>query len=113
MLKLEVIRRLLTRNLCKLVEKDIELGMFMFQTSKLAYSSFCCILCRGLQVVDSVISCRSSMCCCCLQRIDALFKFGDFGLSICKLLQQAVKITRNACKPLAFSTCDALCDDLF
>ena len=111
--ELEVIRRLLTRNLCKLVEKDITLRKFMFQTSKFAYSSLCCILRRGLQCVDSVINCRSSVCCCCLQRIDALLQFDDLRLSICKLLRQAVKITRNAWKQLTFSTCDALCDQLF
>ena len=73
--------------MCKLVEKDITLRKFMFQTSKFAYSSLCCILRRGLQSVDSVISCRSSICCCCLQRINALFQFDYLGLSICKLLR--------------------------
>ena len=85
----------------------------MLYASKFAYSSLSCILRRGLQSVDSVISCRSSTCCCCLQRIDALFQFDDLCLSICKLLRQAVKITENAWKPLTFSTCDALCDELF
>ena len=63
--------------------------------------------------MDLVISCGSSICCCCLQHIDALFQFDDLGLSICKLLRQAVKIKRNAWKPLTFSTCDALCDERF
>ena len=111
--KLQVIRRLLTRNSCKFVEKDLKLRQFMLYASKLAYSSASCILRRGLQSVNSVISCRSSTCCCCLQRIDALFQFADLGLNICKLLRQAVKITRNAWKPLTFLTCDALCDERF
>ena len=81
----------------------------MHQASKFAYSSLSCILWRGLQSVHSVISWRSSICCCCLQRIDALFQFDDLGLSICKLLRQAVRIMRNAWKPLTLSTCDALC----
>ena len=111
--KLEVIRRLLTRNSCKFVGKDITLRQFVLQGSKFAYSSLSCIRCRRLQRFDSVISCRSSICCCCLHRIDALFQFNDLGLSICKLLRQAGKITRNAWKPLTFSTCDALCDEPF
>ena len=41
--KLEVTRRLLTRNSCKFVEKDITLRKFMFQASKLGYCSLCCI----------------------------------------------------------------------
>ena len=85
----------------------------MLYASKFAYSSLSCIFCRGLQSVDSVISCCSSTCCCCLQRIDALFKFDDLGLSICKLLQTAVKITGETRRPLAFSTCDAPCDEFF
>ena len=112
MCKLEMTRRLLTRKLCKLVEKGITLQNFMFKASKFAYCSLCCILCRGLQNVDSVIIRRSSNYCRCLQRIDALFQFDDFGLSICKVLRQAVKISRHAWKPLAFSTCDALSDEL-
>ena len=85
----------------------------MLYASKFAYSSLSCILRRVLQSVDSVVSCRSSTCCCCLQRIDALFQFDDLGLSIYKLLRTAVKITRETGKPLAFSTCDALCDERF
>ena len=111
--KLEVIQRLWTRDLCKLVQKDITLRKFISQASKFAYCSLCSILRRGLQNVDAVISCRSSICCRCLQRIAALLQFDDLGLSICKLLRQAVKIARHAWKPLAFSTCDALCDELF
>ena len=71
---LEVTRRLLTRNLCKLVEKDITLRKFMFQGWKFGYCSLRCILRRGLQNVNPLISCRSSICCCCLQRIDALLR---------------------------------------
>ena len=111
--ELEVVRRLLTRNLCHLVEKDIRLRKFMFQVSKFTYCCFGCILRRGLQNVDSVISCRSGICCRRLQRIDALLQFDDLGFSFCKLLRQAVKIKRYAWKPLAFSTCNALCDELF
>ena len=85
----------------------------MLYASKFAYSSLSCILRRGLQSVNSVFSCRSSTCCCCLQRIDALFQLDDLGLCICKLLLTAVKITRETWKPLAFSTCDALCDEHF
>ena len=85
----------------------------MLYASKFAYSSLSCTFRRGLQSVDSVISCCSSTCCYCLQRIDALFQFHDRGLSICKLLRTAVKITRETWKPLAFSTCDALCDERF
>ena len=69
--KLEVTRRLLTRNLCKFFEKDITLRKLVFQASKFAYCRLRCILGRGLQNVDLVISCRSSTCCRCLQRIDA------------------------------------------
>ena len=82
----------------------------MLYVSKFAYSSLSCIFRGGLQSVDWVINCCSSTRCCCLQRIDVLFQFDDLGLSICKLLRTAVKITREAWKPLAFSTCDALCD---
>ena len=85
----------------------------MLYALKFAYSSLSCILCRGLQSVNSVMSFCSSTCCCCLQRIDALFLFDDLGLSICKLLRTAVKITRETSKPLACSTCDALCDERF
>ena len=112
-LKLQVTQRLLMRNLFKLVEKDITLQQMMVQAWNLTHCCFCCILHRGLQNVDSVISCRSGICCSCLQRINALLQFDDSGLSFCKLLRQAVKIKRCACKPLAFSTCDALCDELF
>ena len=42
-----------------------------------------------------------------------LFLFDDLGLSICKLLRTAVKITRETWKTPAFSTCDALCDEPF
>ena len=86
---------------------------FMLYASKFAYSSLSCILRRGLQSVNPVISCGSSTCCCCLQRIDALFQFDDLGWSIYKLLRTAVKIPRETWKPLAFSTCDALCDEPF
>ena len=85
----------------------------MLYASKFVCSSLSCIFRQGLQSVDSVISCCSSTCCCCLQTIDAVFQFDDLGLSICKLLGTAVKITRETWKPLAFSTCDALCDERF
>ena len=50
----------------------------MLYAPKFAYSSLSCIFRRGLQSVDSVISCCSSTCCCCLQCIDALFQFNWF-----------------------------------
>ena len=111
--KLEVVRRWLTRSSYKFVEQGITLRQFMLYASKFVCSSLSCISCRGLQSVDSVISCCSSTCCCCLQTIDAVFQFDDLGLSICKLLRTAVKITRETWKPLAFWTCDALCDEPF
>ena len=111
--KLEVVRRWLARSSYKFVEQGITLRQFMLYASKFAYSGLSCISRRGLQSVDSVISCCSSTCCCCLQRIDALFQFNDLGLSICKLLRTAVKMTRQTWKPLGFSTFDALCDEPF
>ena len=50
-------------NLCKLVEEHITMRKFMLQASKFTYCCLCCILRRGLQNVDSVISCRSGICC--------------------------------------------------
>ena len=55
--------RVVDSKLWKLVEKDITLRKFMFQASKVAYCCLCCILRRGPQNVDSVFSCRSSICC--------------------------------------------------
>ena len=70
---------MLTQNSCKFVEKDITLRQFMLYASKFACSSLSCILRQGLQSVDSGISCRSSTGCCCLQRMDALFRFDDLA----------------------------------
>ena len=102
-------------NTTRVCLKALEKHFFLLApyASKFAYSSLSCILRPGLQGVNSEVSCCSSTCCCCLQRIDALFQFDDLGLSICKLLRTAVKITRETWKPLAFSTCDALCNELF
>ena len=110
--KLDVVRRWWTRSSYKFVEKSVTLRQFMFYASKFICSSLSCIFVRGLQGIDALASCCCSTCCCCLQYIDALFKFDNFGLSICKLLRTAVKITRETWKPLAFSTSDALCDEL-
>ena len=85
----------------------------MLYASKLICSALSCIFRRGLQGIDALTSCCSSTCCCCLQCLDALFQFDNFGLSICKLLRTAVKITRETWKPLAFSTSDALWNELF
>ena len=89
------------------------LRQVMLYASEFVYSNLSCIFRRGLQSVDSAISCCSSTCWCGLQTIDAVFQFDDLCLSICKLLGTAVKITRETWKPLAFSTCDALCDERF
>ena len=102
-----------TRSSYKFVEHGITLRQFMLYASKFVFSSLSCIFRRGLQSVDSVTSCCCTTCCCCLQCIDALFQFDALGLSICKLLQTAVKIRGETWKPLAFPTCDALCDELF
>ena len=78
-----------------------------------ALASCCCsTCCCRLQCIDALFSCCGSTCCCCLQYIDALFQLDNFGLSIRKLLRTAVKITGETWKPLAFSTSDALCDEL-
>ena len=110
--KLDVVRRWWTRGSYKFVEKSVTLRQFMFYASKIICSSLSCIFRRGLQGIDALASCCCSTCCCCLQYIDALFQFDNFGLSIRKLLRTAVKITRETWKPLAFSTSDALCDEL-
>ena len=101
-----------TRSSYKFVEKSVTLRQFLFYASKFICSSLRCIFRRGLQGIDALASCCCSTCCCCLQYIDALFQFDNFGLSICKLLRTAVKITRETWKPLTFSTSDALCDEL-
>ena len=128
--KLDVVRRWWTRSSYKFVKKSVTLRQFKFYASKLICSSLSCIFRRGLQgidalascccstcccrlqCIDALFSCCGSTCCCCLQYIDALFQFDNFGLSIRKLLRTAVKITRETWKPLAFSTSDALCDEL-
>ena len=56
-----MILRLLARNSYEFIEKGITLRQFMLYASNFAYSSLSCILRRGLQSVDSVISCRSSL----------------------------------------------------
>ena len=113
MWKLEVVQRWWTQNSYKFVEEGITLRQFMLYASKFVCSSLSCIFRRGLQSVNSVISCCGSTCGRCLQSIDAVFQFDDLGLSILKLPRTAVKITRETWKPLAFSTCDALCDERF
>ena len=110
--KLDVVRRWWTRSSYKFVKESVTLRQFKFYASKLICSSLSCIFRRGLQGIDALASCYCSTCCCCLQCIDALFQFDNFGLSIRKLLRTAVKITRETWEPLAFSTSDALCDEL-
>ena len=61
--KLGVIRRFLAQRLCKLVGNEVRLRKLIFQVSKFTYSCLCCLLCRRLQNVNSVISCRSGICC--------------------------------------------------
>ena len=92
---LDVVRRWWIRSSYKFVEKSVTLRQLMFYASKFICSSLSCILRRGLQGIDALASCCCSTCCCCLQYIDALFQFDNFGLSICKLLRTAVKITRE------------------